>query len=225
MEYYYIYSRDLCETRTHKTVSIHIERPVMAYVLAEDLNKIYTCAFNQILKRWLSKEPSLKLEETLCNIPKLLIFNISCSKNFEGLPGIFEELDLLHLWLVGLVNNHYIDEEQIEKTMNRILRRWKFTPKSKLIEKIGRCQFYLDLDVGEKDPSYCVGEYLRQMGPKSYLNYGIYVEEVEGVPNQYKVICHNEITNLHRLVEALKQDQRVLFLKLKAGLKPQKDII
>ena len=225
MEYYYIYPRKLYETRTHKTISINIEKPVMAYVLSEDLNKIYICAFNQILDRWTKKEPSLTLEETTSHLPRVLIFRLSYSKNFDGLPGIIEELDLLHSWFVGLTNNQYISEEQIEKTMKRILRRWKFTPKSKLIEKVSRCQFYLDLDVGDKDPFYCVGEYLHQMDPKSYLNYGIHVQEIEGVPNQYKVTCYNESTNLHRLVEALKLDQHVLFLKLKAGLKPEKDII
>ena len=225
MNNYYIYTRKFCETRTHKTITINIEKPVFAYVLDEDLNKIYICAFNQILNRWLSKEPSLKLEETTTYLPRVLIFKISCSKNFERLSEMVQELVLLHSWFVGLTNNQYISEEQIEKTMKRILRRWKFTPKSKLIEKVSRCQFYLDLDVGDKDPFYCVGEYLHQMDPKSYLNYGIHVQEIEGVPNQYKVTCYNESTNLHRLVETLKLDQRVLFLKLKAGLKSQKDII
>lgn len=106
-----------------------------------------------------------------------------------------------------------------------VLRRWKFNSKSKLIEKIGRCQFYLDLEVDDQDPFYCVGEYLRQMDPKSYLNYGIHVEEVDCVANQFKVTCYNEQTNINRLVEVIKLDQRVLFLKLKTGLKPQKDII
>lgn len=216
MNNYYIYTRKFCETRTHKTITINIEKPVFAYVLDEDLNKIYICAFDQILNRWLNKEPSLKLEETTTYLPRVLIFKISCSKNFERLSEMVQELALLHSWFVGLTNNSYIDEEQIEKTMKRILRRWKFNSKSKLIEKIGRCQFYLDLDVGE---------YLRQMDPKSYLNYGIHVYPIEDVPNQYKVVCHNEQTNLHRLVEALRLDQRVLFLKLKTGLKPQKDII
>lgn len=225
MNNYYIYSRKFCETRTHKTITVNIEKPVFAYVLDEDLNKIYICAFDQILNRWLSKEPSLKLEETTTYLPRVLIFKISCSKNFERLSEMVEELVLLHSWFVGLTNNTYIDEEQVEKTMKRILRRWKFTSKSKLIEKVSRCQFYLDLDVGDKDPFYCVGEYLRQIDPKSYLNYGIHVQEVEGVPNQFKVTCYNEQTNMHRLVEKLKYDQRVLFLKLKAGLKPQKDII
>lgn len=220
-----LYSRKQSETRTHAVVNVVIEKPKIKSVSEEDLNKIYACAFHQILHRWMGKEPSIVFEETTAILPGVLIFKLSFSKNFDQLFQLLEELNLLHSRFDGLIENKYLNEDQIERTLHRILRRWKFNSKSKLIEKIGRCQFYLDLDVGDKDPFYCVGEYLRQMDPKSYLNYGIHVYPIEDVPNQYKVVCHNEQTNLHRLVEALRLDQRVLFLKLKTGLKPQKDII
>lgn len=224
IKYYFIYSKPISETRTHKTVDIIIERPIFDYVDFTKLYKIYETALKQIINRWLFKEPSLKINHDHIGVPSLFYFQLSYSKNFDRLDEMMEELDQLHQWFNGLLNNHYLTQDQMAETIDRIDKRWKFTSTSKIIEKVSVCSFYLEFEEGDKGYLYDIGEYIYHKS-KHYLNYGIKVVKVESITNQYKITCYNEETNMRRLINVLKYDPNILFLKVKYGLKPWENVI
>lgn len=224
IKYNFIYSKLANVTRTHKTIDIIIERPVFDYVDITKLYKIYETALKQIINRWSFKEPFLRLNHETIETQNIFYFQLSYSKNFDNLNEMMKELDQLHQWFNGLLNNHYLTQDQMAETIDRIEKRWKFTPTSKIIEKIGICSFYLNFEESDKGYLHDIGEYIYHQA-KHYLNYGIKITKINDVSNQYKVTCYNEETNMHRLINVLKHDPNVLFLKVKYGLKPWENVI